>query len=191
MIRLQEVIYTVQPDVIIETGIAHGGSLIYYAGLCKTLDKGRVIGIDIEIRPHNRTMIEAHALSPWITLVEGSSTDPAVVQRVESLLRPGETVLILLDSDHSKSHVLAELEAYQRFVTPGSYIVATDGIMQALHDVPHGKPEWIWDNPAAAAGEFAARHPEFRLQQPPWPFNESRLDTNIIHWPSAWLQRTT
>ena len=189
MIRLQEVIYTVQPDVIIETGVAHGGSLIYYASLCKALNKGRVIGIDIEIRPHNRTMIEAHELAPLITLVEGSSTAPAVVQHVESLLQPGETVLILLDSDHSKSHVLAELEAYHRFVTPGSYIVATDGIMQRLHDVPHGKPNWVWDNPAAAATEFAAAHPEFRLQQPPWPFNESHLDTNITHWPSAWLQR--
>ncbi len=191
MIRLQEVIYTVKPDVIIETGVAHGGSLIYYASLCKAMGKGRVIGIDIEIRPHNRKTIEAHTLSPLITLVEGSSTASTVVRHVGSLIAQGETVLVLLDSNHSKGHVLAELEAYHRFITPGSYIVATDGIMQDLHDVPQGKPEWVWDNPAAAAGEFAERHPEFHLQQPPWPFNESRLDKNITHWPSAWLRKTT
>lgn len=189
MVRTQEVLDRVRPDVIIETGVAHGGSLVYYASLCKVFGKGRVVGIDIEIRPHNRKAIESHPLASFITLVEGSSTASSTLDRVRSLIRPGESVLVLLDSDHSKAHVAAELEAYHGLVTPGSYIVATDGIMKDLHDVPRGRPEWTWDHPTAAAAEFAARHPEFELAQPPWPFNESGLTRNITHWPGAWLRR--
>jgi cephalosporin hydroxylase len=189
MVRTQEVIHRVQPDVIIETGVAHGGSLIYYASLCKALGRGRVIGIDIEIRPHNRQAIESHLLAPYITLLEGSSTSPEIVGQARSLVKPGEKVLILLDSNHTKEHVAAELEAYHSLVTPGSYLVATDGIMKDLHDVPRGQPEWTWDHPTAAAEEFAAAHPEFELAQPPWLFNESGLKHNITHWPGAWLRR--
>lgn len=189
MVRLQEVIHRLQPDVILETGIAHGGSLVFYASLCKMLGKGRVIGVDIEIRPHNRAAIEAHELFPFISLIEGSSIDPAIVARVKSLVRPGEKVLILLDSNHTRSHVQAELEAYHTLVTPGSYIVATDGFMNALTDVPRGKPEWGDDNPAAAALDFVKAHPEFVIEQPPWVFNESELSENITHWPGAWLRR--
>jgi cephalosporin hydroxylase len=189
MIRAQEVIYRVKPDVIVETGVAHGGSLIFYASLCKVMEKGRVIGVDIEIRPHNRKAIEAHELASFITLVEGSSIEKNVVSRVKSLVKPGETVLVILDSNHTRQHVLAELEAYHEVVSPGSYIVATDGSMKDLHDVPRGKSEWIHDNPTAAALEFAGRHAEFVLEQPPWPFNESELRENITHWPGAWLRR--
>jgi cephalosporin hydroxylase len=189
MIRAQEVICQVKPTVIIETGVAHGGSLIYYASLCKALGRGRVIGIDIEIRPHNRQAIESHLLAPYITLLEGSSTSPEIVGQARSLVKPGEKVLILLDSNHTKEHVAAELEAYHSLVTPGSYLVATDGIMKDLHDVPRGQPEWTWDHPTAAAEEFAAAHPEFELAQPPWLFNESGLKHNITHWPGAWLRR--
>lgn len=189
MIRIQEAIYRVQPDVIIETGVAHGGSLIYYASLCKAIAKGRVIGIDIEIRPHNRKAIEAHELFPYITLVEGNSIDPELVSQVKSWVKPGETVLVILDSCHTKQHVLAELEAYYDLVTPGSYLVATDGIMQELSDVPRGQADWSFDNPTAAAAEFAQHHPEFLLKQPEWPFNESELAENVTHWPGAWLQR--
>ena len=82
MVRIQEVVYNVKPDVIIETGVAHGGSLIFYAGLCQMMGKGRVIGVDVEIRPHNRKAIEAHALKPWITLIEGDSTVPEIVAKV-------------------------------------------------------------------------------------------------------------
>jgi cephalosporin hydroxylase len=188
-IRVQEVIYRLQPDVIIETGVAHGGSLIFYASLCKAIDKGRVIGIDIEIRPHNRQAIEAHEMFPLITLIEGSSTAPEVVAQIRSLVKPGETVLVILDSNHTRQHVLNELEAYHSLVTPGSYIVATDGSMKYFYDVPSGKPEWAWDNPAAAAAEFAEKHEEFVLEQPAWPFNESELTENITHWPGAWLRR--
>ncbi len=138
MIRIQEIIYGVKPDVIIETGVAHGGSLIYYASLCKAMERGRVIGIDIEFRPHNRRAITAHELSPFITLVEGSSIDPAVVNKVRSLVVRGETVLVILDSNHTKEHVLSELNAYHDLVSIGSYIVATDGIMRDLYDVPRG-----------------------------------------------------
>lgn len=189
MIRISEAIYAVKPDVIIETGVAHGGSLIYYASLCKAMGKGRVIGIDIEIRPNNRKAIEEHELFPLITLVEGSSIEAAIVDEVKSLIRPGEVVMVILDSCHTKQHVLAELEAYCDLVTPGSYLVATDGIMEELTDVPRGHQEWSWDNPKAAAAEFAQKHPEFGLKPPIWPFNESELTENVTHWPGAWLYR--
>lgn len=189
MIRTQEVIYRLKPDVIIETGVAHGGSLVFYASLCKALGKGRVIGIDIEIREHNRTAIESHELFSYITLVEGSSVDEQVVSSVKSMVKPGETVLVILDSCHTKAHVLRELEAYHGLVSIGSYIVATDGSMKDLYDVPRGKPEWIHDNPTEAALEFAKKHTEFVIEQPVWPFNESQLTENITHWPSAWLRR--
>lgn len=191
MVRAQEVVYHVKPDVIIETGIAHGGSLIFYASLCKAMGRGRVIGVDIEIRPHNRKAIEAHELFPLITLIEGSSTALEIVSRVKSLIEPGETVLVFLDSNHTRQHVLNELEAYHDLVTPGSYIVATDGSMQELHDVPRGKPEWVHDNPCAAAHEFVQHHSEFVIEQPAWPFNESVLTENITHWPGAWLRKTS
>lgn len=190
MIRLQEVIFQVKPDLIIETGVAHGGSLIFSSSLCKAMGKGRVIGIDIEIRSHNRTAIEAHPLSDRVTLIEGSSTAPEVVAQVESLIAPGETVLIILDSNHSYDHVTAELEAYSGLVTSGSYIVATDGTMQDLTDVPRGTPGWGTDNPTSAARDFAARHGEFTIEVPSWPFNESFVEENVTHWPGAWLKRT-
>jgi cephalosporin hydroxylase len=191
MIRAQEAIYRVRPDIIIETGVAHGGSLIYYASLCKVMDHGRVLGIDIEIRPHNRRAIESHEVSHLITLIEGSSTSAGVVQQVHSLVKSGDKVLVILDSNHSKQHVADELSAYCDLVSPGSYIVATDGLMKDLYDAPNGKPEWEWDHPVSAAAEFIVSHPEFVLEQPVWPFNESELTKNITHWPSAWLRRTT
>ncbi len=191
MIRIQEVIYRVKPDVIIETGVAHGGSLIYYASLFKAMGKGRVIGIDIEIRPHNRKAIEAHEMAGYITLVEGSSTAPEIVDAVKKMVKPGETVLVILDSNHTKQHVADELAAYHDLVTTGSYIVATDGSMKDLYDVPRGSPDWEWDHPTAAAAEFAQTHHDFVLVQPAWPFNESELTENITHWPGAWLNRIT
>jgi cephalosporin hydroxylase len=189
MVRLQEVLYRLRPDVIIETGVAHGGSLIYYASLLRSMGHGRVIGVDIEIRPQNREAIEQHELHDLITLVEGSSISPGVIQRVHSLVHSGESVLVILDSNHSKQHVAAELEAYHNLVTKGSYIVATDGVMKDLYDAPNGRVEWQTDHPAAAAVEFVQSHPEFVLEQPAWPFNESELTENITHWPSAWLRR--
>lgn len=188
-IRVQEVLFAVQPDVLIETGVAHGGSLIYYASLFKAMERGRVVGVDIEIRKANRDAIEAHIVSPLISLIEGSSTDESVLAEVRSHIRPGDSILVILDSNHSKAHVAEELEKYAPLVTVGSYIVATDGIMEDLSDVPHGDASWVDDNPSAAAREFAAEHPEFVLEQPAWPFNESKLERNVTHWPDAWLRR--
>jgi len=189
MIRIQEVIYRVKPDFIVETGVAHGGSLIYSASLCKAMGKGQVIGIDIEIRPNNRKAIEEHELFPYITLIQGSSTDPEIVEQVKSLIEPNKTVLVILDSCHTKQHVLEELEAYHILVTPGSYIVATDGIMKDFHDLPSGIPEWVWDNPAEAAADFVKRNPDFIIEEPKWTFNESKLSKDVTYWPGAWLKR--
>ncbi len=189
LVRAQEIIYRVRPEIIIETGVAHGGSLIFYATLCKAMGRGRVIGIDIEIRPQNRREIEVHDLGSFITLIEGSSIAPETIAEVHSLVKPSETVIIFLDSNHTKQHVAAELHSYYNLVTPGSYIVATDGVMKNLYDVPNGRSEWEWNNPSAAAKEFAAQHPEFILEQPAWEFNESSLSQNITHWPDAWLRR--
>lgn len=191
MMRVQEVMYRLKPDVVIETGIAHGGSLVFYASICKAIGKGRVIGIDIELRPHNREAIESHELFDFIELVEGSSTDPAVVERVRGSVGAAESVLVLLDSNHTKSHVLAELEAYGPFVTPGSYIVAADGIMEEVVGAPRTLPEWAWDNPKAAAAEFVATHPEFALEQPSFPFNEGEVTTMLTYWPGGWIRRRT
>jgi cephalosporin hydroxylase len=191
MVRMQEAIYHVRPDVIVETGIAHGGSLIFYASLCKAMDQGRVIGIDIEIRPHNRAALESHELFPLITLVEGSSVDSEVVEHVRSMLDPDETVLVILDSCHTLSHVLAELDAYADIVTPGSFIVATDGAMRDLYDVPRGQRDWEWDNPAAAATQFLNSREDFDLVAPPRPFDEGEPVNDLTHWPDAWLLRRT
>ena len=189
MVRAQEVIHRIQPDVLVETGVAHGGSLIFYASLFKAMGRGRVIGIDIDIRPHNRSAIETHVLAPLITLVEGDSLSLETVSRVKSLVAPNERVLLVLDSCHTKAHVAGELAAYHGLVSPGSYAVVTDGFMKDLSDVPRGDRGWASDNPVAATLEFLREHPEFDLEQPRWPFNESALTENLTHWPRAWLKR--
>jgi cephalosporin hydroxylase len=189
MIRLQEVIHAVQPDVIVETGVAHGGALVFYAGLCKTMDRGRVIGIDIEIRPHNRAAIETHPLSSLITLVEGNSIAPETVAEVTSQVQPSDTVIVFLDSCHEKQHVLEELRAYSTLVTPGSYIVAMDGIMEELTDAPRSSPDWSWNNPQQAALEFVAENPNFVIEEPPFAFNEGSVTERVTYWPSAFIKR--
>ena len=136
ILRIQELIYSVKPDVLIETGIAHGGSLIFYASLFCAMDKGRAIGVDVEIRPHNRRAIETHEMRRLITMIEGSSVHAKVVNEVGANIKPGERGLVILDSDHTRQHVLAELHAYSQFVAVGSYIVACDGIMQDLVGAP-------------------------------------------------------
>src|SRR5262249_32263910 len=161
--RLQEVIFTLHPDIIIETGVAHGGSLIFYASLFKAMGtRGRIVGIDIEIRPQSRKAIESHKLAEYISLLEGDSASLEVVAR--ALVRPGDRVVVFLDPSHTKAHFLKELNAYAPLVSPGFYIVATDGIMGLVHDTPRGKPEWNSDNPTEAAHEFAARHSDFALE---------------------------
>jgi len=189
MLRIQEVIYDIKPDVIVETGVAHGGSLVFYASLCTAIGKGRIIGIDIEIRQHNRTAIAEHRLSPLISLVEGSSIDSDIVESVKDQIGSAETVLVLLDSNHLKDHVLAELEAYSPLVSPGSYIVACDGIMQQVVGAPRTAEDWIWNNPISAINEFIATHPEFECVEPAWPFNESKITERVTYWPKAFLRR--
>lgn len=189
MLRVQELIYSVRPDVVIETGIAHGGSLIFYASLMKAMDHGRVIGIDIEIRPHNRVAIEAHEMFERITMLEGSSVDASVVNRVRAMLKPGEQGLVILDSNHSRLHVLAELHAYADFVAPGSYIVACDGIMQEIVGAERTRPEWIIDNPQSAVKDFLTVRSDFVLEEPAFPFNEGRITERVTYWPNAFLRR--
>jgi cephalosporin hydroxylase len=190
MIRIQEIIYRLKPDVILETGIAHGGSLVFYASLCKAMGKGRVIGIDIEIRPHNRAAIEAHELFGLLTLIEGSAVDPVIVSQAAAQIQPGETVLVLLDSNHSKAHVLAEMAAYAPLVSPGSYLLVADGIMGQLEEgAPRSQPDWAWNNPAEAAKEFVAAHPDFVLEEPAFPFNEGLVQDRVTYWPSGIIRR--
>jgi cephalosporin hydroxylase len=189
IIRIQEVIYRLKPDVIVETGVAHGGSLVLYASLCKAIGKGRVVGVDIEIRKHNRVAIESHELAPWIDLVEGNSVASATLEQVRAKIKEQDTVLVILDSCHSRDHVLAELDNYAPLVTPGSYVVTTDGVMEWVSDCPRGNPNWKTDNPISAVKQFLATHPNFVEETPPWPFNESPLSTNVTHWPMAWLKR--
>ena len=191
LLRLQEVVYRVKPDVIVETGVAHGGSLIFHASLCKAMGHGRVIGVDVEIRPQNRSAIEAHELASYVTLIEGDSIDPATVEEVKRLVSPGETAMLLLDSKHSKAHVMAELNAYGPLVTPGSYAVAMDGIMEEIVGAPRTHPDWAWDNPRQAALEFVAAHPEFEVDEPGFLFNESAIAERLTYWPSAFLRRVT
>jgi cephalosporin hydroxylase len=186
LIRLQEAIFEVQPDLIIETGICHGGSLLFLASLCKIIDRGQVVGIDINIMPHVRRAVESHPLAPWLAMIEGDSTSPEVIQAVRRLHGENDKVFVILDSAHDYAHVLAELELYSGFVTPGSYLLAEDGIMYDLHDVPGGEPAWAVDNPASAVGRFLATHPEFVLARPD-PAPDGGVD--VTFWPAGWLKR--
>lgn len=189
LLRLQEVIHDLQPDLIIETGVAHGGSLVFYASLMEAMGRGQVLGIDIDIRPHNRAAIESHPLFHRIELLEGSSTSKETVDQAREMAREAECVMVVLDSDHSYDHVMAELDAYAGFVTLGSYIVATDGVMRDVAGVPRAGDDWETNNPANAAEEWVLQHPEFEIVQPQWAFNEATLRKNVTHFPSAYLQR--
>lgn len=190
MIRIQEAIFQIQPDVIIETGVAHGGSLIFYASLLELLGKGKVIGLDIDVRPHNRAAIEAHPMNRRIELVIGDSVSEETVSKVRAMIAPGETVMLILDSNHSKAHVAAELEAYAHLVTPGSYILSQDGVMQLVAGMPRTSPDWTTDNPIPAVEEFLQRRKDFALRKPPRPFDESEEVPDCSHHPIGWMQRT-
>lgn len=186
LIRLQEAVFAVRPDLILETGVAYGGSLLYLATLCRALGKGRVIGVEIQILPQIREAIERHVLAPHIRLIEGDSTSPAVLGAIRDAQQPGETVMVILDSAHDRSHVRRELESYAPFVTPGSYLIVEDGIMLDLFDVPGGEPGWVLDNPVTAVAGFLAEHPEFRLCRPP---GTDRETVNVSYWTAGWLKR--
>lgn len=189
MVRIQEIIYRVRPDVILETGIAHGGSLIFYASLCKMMEHGRVIGVDIEIRPHNRKSIEEHELFSYITMVEGGSTDTRIIDEVKSLISDGESVLLLLDSCHTRDHVARELEMYAPLVSVGSYILVADGIMQDVVGAPGSNPDWDINNPRQAVLEFVAKNPNFQIEEADFLFNEGHVKERITYWPDGFIKR--
>jgi cephalosporin hydroxylase len=190
LVRLQEAVYALQPDVVIETGIAHGGSLVFYASLLRAIGHGRVIGIDVEIRPHNRQALEEHPLRSLFTLVEGSSLAAETVARVRGLVQPGERVFLVLDSAHGRDHVLAELEAYSGLLTVGDYIAVADGIMRDVVGLPRSQPDWDANNPASAVATFLQNHPEFERGTPPRPFDEtSGLPDVVTYYRSGWLRR--
>ncbi|MCQ0988000.1 cephalosporin hydroxylase family protein [Jiella marina] len=161
IVAMQELIWHLQPDMVVECGVAHGGSLALYAAIMELIGKGRVIGVDVDIRPHNRTAIEAHPLAHRIDLVEASSIDPATVEQVERRCEGAGTVMVVLDSNHSYAHVAEEIRLYERLVTPGSYLVVMDGAQALVADIPRGKPEWAEDNPLTALREFLASTSEF------------------------------
>jgi cephalosporin hydroxylase len=182
LVRLQELVVEVEPTVVVETGIAHGGSTVFFASLLKLTGGRKVVSVDIEIRPHNRAALDAHFLRPMMTLIEASSIAPATVEKVKAELKPDDRVLVILDSNHTRAHVREELERYAPLVSPGSYIVATDGIMLDLHDVPGGRPEWKDDNPTRAAEDFVKEHPEFVLE-------ERWTRSGVTYFPGAYLRR--
>ena len=165
ILMMQELIWKVRPDVIVETGVAHGGSAILYASILELIGKGKVIGVDLEIRKYNRIVINSHPLSKRITLVEGSSVDESIVAEVKGKIRKDERVLVALDSNHSYKHVLREMELYSEIVSPGSYMVAMDGAQAYVWDIPNGKPEWKDDNPLRAIEEFVSKNKEFEIDE--------------------------
>ena len=163
MVLMQELIVTIQPDIIIETGIAHGGSLIYYASLCELLQKGKVIGIDIDIRDHNKQVIQSHPLSKRIEMLQGSSTSEDIIEQVKRLLPDDATVMVCLDSDHTKDHVVKELQLYQHFVTPGSYLVVFDTNTSQLAEQGVCEDQFINNGPLEAIEEFLRTTTDFEI----------------------------
>jgi cephalosporin hydroxylase len=176
IVAFQEIVWQVQPDLIIETGIAHGGSLILSASLLALLDlcEGRdarephrkVIGIDIDIREHNREALDAHPLRNRIELIQGSSIDPQIVKKVHTFAKNYDQILVSLDSNHTHEHVLAELEAYSNLVTPESYCIVFDTVIEDLpEDTFQDRPWGKGDNPKTAVWEFLKTHPEFEIDR--------------------------
>ncbi len=182
MVALQELIWKVKPDLILETGIAHGGSLILSASMlslldyCDAIEQGtmldpkapcrRVLGLDIDIRAHNRAAIEAHPMANRIDMIEASSIDPVIIAQVQDIAGDYDRVLVCLDSNHTHEHVLAELEAYAPLVSTGSYCVVFDTIIE---DMPAEMfPDRPWgpgDNPKTAVWEYLKTHPEFEIDK--------------------------
>ena len=182
MVAMQELIWEVKPDLIIETGIAHGGSLIMSASMLALLDmceaiesgtvmdpnksKRKVLGLDIDIRQHNREAIEAHPMSSRIEMIQGSSIAPEVIEQVKAVAKNHQRVMVCLDSNHTHEHVLAELKAYAPLTSVGSYCVVFDTIVE---DMPKAMfPDRPWgpgDNPKTAVWEYLKTHPEFEIDK--------------------------
>lgn len=165
MIALQEIIWDYRPDVIVETGIAHGGSLVFHASMLELIGgEGRVIGIDIDIRAHNRRAIEAHPMFRRISLVEGSSVDPETARRVHALAGDRSRALVILDSNHTHEHVLAELRLYASMVRPGGYLVVLDTVVEDVPAELHaGRPWGPGNNPKTAVRAFLHENDRFEI----------------------------
>ena len=166
MIAMQEIIWEVKPDLIIETGIAHGGSIIYYASILELIGKGEVLGIDIDIREHNRIEIENHPMSKRIHMLQGSAISEEIIEQVKPFAKDKKTVMVCLDSNHTHEHVLKELQLYSPFVTPGSYLVAFDTIVEDLPaDLYTDRPWSVGDNPKTAVHEFLKTNSDFVINK--------------------------
>lgn len=182
LVLLQELIFKVKPDFVIETGIAHGGGLIFYASLLELLGKGRVIGVDVEIREHNRKVIEAHLLAKRIEMIEGSSVDGAVIQEIKRRVPSNSKVIIGLDSNHTKPHVLRELELYREFIIPGCYIVVFDTNTSKLAEAGIDDKKYLDNGPKEAVEEFLKNNDNFVIDK---DFNKFYTNYN----PDGYLKR--
>lgn len=167
IVAMQEIIWNVQPDLIIETGIAHGGSLILYASLLHMLGgNGHVVGVDIDIRPHNRVAIEAHPMFSRITLIEGSSIAEEIVEQVIALVKGRQRIMVVLDSNHTHAHVLEELRLYSPLVTRDSYLVVFDTVVEDLPATLAGDRPWgPGDNPKTAVHAFLKMNKDFVIDR--------------------------
>lgn len=163
IVAMQELIWQIRPDLIVETGIARGGSLIFHASMLELLGgDGRVVGIDIDIREHNRVEIEAHPMAKRITMIEGSSIDEGIVQQVRDLAGDCQRVMVVLDSMHTHDHVLDELRLYSPLVTKGSYLVVMDTIVEDMpEDFFPDRPWSPGNNPKTAVAEFLQSNERF------------------------------
>lgn len=174
LLALQELVFAGRPDRIVETGVAHGGSLVFFASLLHLLDQGgRVLGIDVDIRAHNRRELDAHPMRRHIDLWQGSSTDVATLQEVRRYVAGAERVMVVLDSDHTEAHVLAELRAYAPLVTPGGYLVVCDTIVEDLGDDAFPDRPWGPGNsPKSAVRKFLAENRDFVVDE--------RIDSKLL-----------
>jgi cephalosporin hydroxylase len=187
IVATQEIIWRVQPDLIIETGIARGGSLVFSASILELLGGDRlVVGIDVDIREHNRVEIERHPLSRRIKMIQGSSVDESVVREVAAHAAGRQTVLVMLDSNHTHEHVLRELELYSPLVTPGSYLIVYDTVVEQMPEGMYPNRPWgRGDNPLTAVREFLSRNPDFEVDREV----EERLLITVA--PGGYLRRVS
>lgn len=166
IIAMQELIWEIKPDVIVETGIAHGGSLIFYASMLELIGNGEVLGIDIDIREHNRIEIEKHPMYKRIHMIEGSSTDPQLVKQVYDFCKDKKRVMVVLDSNHAHDHVLCELRLYSDLVAKGSYLVVMDTVIEDLpEDFFPNRPWGRGNNPKTAIQEFLKENKRFEVDK--------------------------
>jgi len=162
IVILQEIIWRTRPTVVVETGVARGGSSVFFASMMRLLGEGRVIGVEIDLRPHNRERLRRHPLAPAIDIVDGSSVDPATVAAVKERLRPDDRVMVVLDSAHSHAHVSAELRLYAPLVTAGQYLVVCDTIAESVVAPPHRPRPWgPGDSPLTARDVFLSECRDF------------------------------